>query len=66
MVGEGSPVSRHVPEEHMSVVLRQMLGSGEVTPPAEWGMPDLALEQSPESASLSDLLIADRDQERGT
>ena len=41
-----------------------MIDSGEVTPPAELGMPDLVLELAPEVGSLSDLLIADRDKER--
>lgn len=41
-----------------------MIDSGEVTAPAELGMPDLMLELAPELDSLSDLLIADRDKER--
>jgi len=60
----GRPVLRLVPEEERPGVLQRLLDSGEVTAPAEQGMPDLMLELAPDVASLSDLLIEDRDKER--
>jgi prevent-host-death family protein len=60
----GRPVLRLVPEDVQPGVLRHLIDSGEVTPPAELGMPDLMLELVPELDSLSDVLIADRDKER--
>jgi prevent-host-death family protein len=60
----GRPVLRLVPEHEQPGVLQHMIDSGEVTAPAELGMPDLMLELAPELDSLSDLLIADRDKER--
>ncbi|MEV4267440.1 type II toxin-antitoxin system prevent-host-death family antitoxin [Kribbella sp. NPDC049584] len=60
----GRPVLRLVPEVEQPGVLQHMIDSGEVTPPAELGMPDLMLELAPGVDSLSDLLIADRDEER--
>lgn len=41
-----------------------MVAAGEVTPPAEEGMPELALDLLPEIGSLSDLLVEDRERER--
>jgi hypothetical protein len=43
-----------------SRVLQQLVDPGEATPPAEFGMPDLA----PTVTSLSDLLLEDRVHER--
>ena len=60
----GRPVLRLVPEDERPGALQHLIDSGEVTPPAELGMPDLVLELAPEVGSLSDLLIADRDKER--
>lgn len=60
----GRPVLRLVPEDERPDTLRRLIDSGEVTPPAELGMPDLALELAPGVESLSDLLIAERDSER--
>jgi prevent-host-death family protein len=60
----GRPVLRLVPEDDKPGVLQRLIDSGEVTPPAELGTPDLVLELAPELDSLSDLLIADRDKER--
>jgi prevent-host-death family protein len=60
----GRPVLRLVPEDERPGTLRRLIDSGEVTPPAELGMPDLILELAPEVESLSDLLIAERDKER--
>jgi prevent-host-death family protein len=60
----GRPVLRLVPEDERPGVLQHLLDSGEVTPPAELGMPDLILELAPQVDRLSDLLIEDRDKER--
>lgn len=60
----GRPVLRLVPEDERPGVLQHLLDSGEVTAPAELGMPDLMLDLAPEVGSLSDLLIEDRDKER--
>jgi prevent-host-death family protein len=60
----GRPVLRLVPEIERPGTLQRLIDAGEVTLPAELGMPDLALELAPEVESLSDLLVADRDQER--
>jgi prevent-host-death family protein len=60
----GRPVLRLVPEDERPGMLRHMIDSGEVTPPAELGMPDLVLDLAPGVDSLSDLLIEDRDKER--
>ncbi len=60
----GRPVLRLVPETDRQDTLHRLVESGEVTPPAELGMPDLMLELAPNVASLSDLLIEERDRER--
>lgn len=60
----GRPVLRLVPELERPGALQRLIDTGEVTPPVEQGMPDLALELAPEVNSISDLLIADRDRER--
>jgi prevent-host-death family protein len=60
----GRPVLRLVPEDDQPGGLRHMIESGEATPPAELGMPDLMLDLAPGLDSLSDLLIADRDKDR--
>ncbi|MGN5635157.1 type II toxin-antitoxin system Phd/YefM family antitoxin [Streptomyces sp. AC154] len=61
----GVPVLRMVPETETPDPLRRMLESGDATPPAEQGMPELAAELAPELPSLSDLLLSERDEERG-
>jgi prevent-host-death family protein len=60
----GRPVLRLVPEDERPGPLQRLINSGEVSPPAELGMPDLMLELAPGVESLSDLLIEDRDKER--
>ncbi|WP_030057471.1 MULTISPECIES: type II toxin-antitoxin system Phd/YefM family antitoxin [Streptomyces] len=60
----GRPVLRLVPEEPPVTTLERMIAAGEVTPPVEEGMPELALDLLPGLDSLSDLLIEDRDRER--
>jgi hypothetical protein len=41
-----------------------MIANGEVRPPPESGMPDIADDLAPEAERLSELLVSDRDQER--
>ncbi|TWD81597.1 prevent-host-death family protein [Kribbella amoyensis] len=60
----GRPVLRLVPERDQPETLRRMLDSGEVSPPVEFGMPDLELDLAPGVESLSDVLLAERDAER--
>ncbi|TDD25598.1 type II toxin-antitoxin system prevent-host-death family antitoxin [Kribbella turkmenica] len=60
----GRPVLRLVPEDERPGTLRHMVDLGEVTLPAELGMPDLVLDLAPGVDSLSELLIEDRDKER--
>lgn len=60
----GRPVLRLVPEDERPGALQRLIESGEVSPPAELGMPDLELELAANVESLSDLLIAERDKER--
>ncbi len=60
----GRPVLRLVPEAAPVTVLERMIAAGEVTPPADQGMPELALDLLPGIGSLSDVLIEDRDRER--
>lgn len=61
----GKPVLRMVPEVEHSSTLQRMISTGEVRPPAETGMPDIIEDLAPETESLADLVIADRDKERG-
>jgi prevent-host-death family protein len=60
----GRPVLRLVPEVEKPGALQRLIDSGEVTPPAELGMPDLVLDLATDVESLSDVLIAERDKER--
>jgi prevent-host-death family protein len=60
----GRPVLRLVPEIENPSTLERMISAGTVRPPAESGMPDLVPELADDVASLSDLVIADRDKER--
>ncbi|MDT0346276.1 type II toxin-antitoxin system Phd/YefM family antitoxin [Streptomyces litchfieldiae] len=60
----GVPVLRMVPETQTPDPLRRMLESGDATPPAERGMPDLQPELAPDVESLSDLLLGERERER--
>ena len=61
----GRPILRMVPEVERPGALHQLVASGEATAPAEQGMPDLIPDLAPEADSLAELLIADRDRERG-
>ncbi|MFE2726561.1 type II toxin-antitoxin system Phd/YefM family antitoxin [Kitasatospora sp. NPDC059327] len=60
----GRPVMRLVPETAPESVLDRMVAAGEMTPPAERGMPELDLDLLPGVGSLSDLLVEDRDRGR--
>ena len=60
----GKPVLRMVPEIEHPSTLQRMVSEGTARPPAEQGMPDLIPELADGVASLSDLIIADRDEER--
>ena len=60
----GKPVLRMVPEIEHPTTLQRMVSEGTARPPAEQGMPDVIPELADGVASLSDLIIADRDEER--
>jgi prevent-host-death family protein len=60
----GKPVLRMVPAVEHPSTLQQMISAGEVSVPAEQGMPEVVPDLAPEIASLADLLVADRDRER--
>jgi hypothetical protein len=53
-----------VTEDNRSGVLRRLLDSGEVTAPTEHGLPSQEPDLARPIASLSDLLIEDRDNEQ--
>lgn len=61
----GKPVLRMIPEVEHPSTLQRMISAGEVKPPAETGIPEIVEDLAPGVESLSDLLIADRDKERG-
>jgi len=60
----GRPILRMVPEVEHPGILRRLVADGEASAPAEQGMPDLITELAPETDSLADLLVADRERER--
>ena len=60
----GRPVLRMVPETAHPSALQRLLATGEVSPPAEQGMPDVVEDLAPETESLAEMLVADRDRER--
>jgi len=61
----GRPILRMIPEVELPGRLHRLVVSGEATAPAEQGMPDLIDDLAPDDQSLSGLLIADRNAERG-
>jgi len=61
----GKPILRMVPEVETSGTLRRLLAEGSATAPAENGLPDLIPDLAPDVDSLSDVLLADRQRERG-
>jgi prevent-host-death family protein len=60
----GRPVLRMVPETEDPGTLQRMIAAGGVSPPVEYGMPELIVDLAPDVASLSDLVVAERDKER--
>lgn len=60
----GRPILRMVPEIEQPGRLHQLVAGGEVTAPAEQGMPDLIPDLAPEVASLADVSIAERERDR--
>jgi prevent-host-death family protein len=61
----GKPILRMVPEVESPGVLSRLVADGTVTAPAEQGMPDLIPDLVPEVESVTELLLAERAQERG-
>jgi prevent-host-death family protein len=61
----GRPVLRMIPEAEHPSTLQRLIAAGEATVPVEDGMPEIEPELAPGTDSLADLLIADRDRERG-
>ena len=61
----GRPILRMVPEVDQPGLLQRLVANGEATAPAEQGMPDLIPDLAPEVGSLAEMLVADRDRERG-
>jgi hypothetical protein len=43
----------------------RLVAAGEPSAPPEWGLPDLIPDLAPDTESLAELLIADRDHDRG-
>jgi prevent-host-death family protein len=60
----GRPILRMVPEVERPGVLHGLVIAGEATAPIEQGMPELIADLVPETESLADVLLADRDRER--
>lgn len=60
----GRPILRMVPEVESPGVLGRLVAEGRVTAPAETGMPELMPDLVPEVDSVTDLLLAEREQER--
>lgn len=61
----GKPVLRMVPETEDPGTLQRLLDSGDVTAPAETGMPDVFPDLASDLDSLSDVLLTERERERG-
>ncbi len=61
----GKPVLRMVPEIGHPNTLQQMIAAGTAKPPADHGMPELIPDLAPGVQSLADILLADRNKERG-
>jgi prevent-host-death family protein len=61
----GQPVLRMVPEAAQPTTLLRLVAAGEARAPAELGMPDVISELAPDIASVADVLLTDRDRERG-
>lgn len=62
----GRPVLRMTPEGVESSALGQMVAAGEVRAPTESGMPDVVPDLAPDVASLSGLILDERNRDRAT
>ncbi|MGH3430223.1 MAG: type II toxin-antitoxin system Phd/YefM family antitoxin [Mycobacteriales bacterium] len=60
----GKPVLQMVPVTEPTSLLEKLIAEGHAQPPSEWDMPEVIDDLSIETASLSDLLIAERNRER--
>lgn len=60
----GRPILRMVPEPEAVGVLAGLVAAGTATAPAEQGMPDAIEDLVPELDSVTDLLLAEREQGR--
>jgi prevent-host-death family protein len=60
----GKPILRMVPEVEHPGALHRLVAAGDATAPAERGLPDLIPDLAPETDSLAELLVADRDRDR--
>jgi len=60
----GRAVLQMIPADERPATLDQMIATGEVSAPVETGMPDLIEDLAPDTASLAELVIAERDAER--
>lgn len=61
----GQPVLRMVPEVEHPGTLARMVAAGQARAPISTGMPDLLEDLNLDVDSAADVLIADRDRERG-
>jgi hypothetical protein len=61
-VARAEAIARRIRER--STGARRMVADGEARAPAEWGMPDVIPDLTPDVESLADVLIADRNRER--
>lgn len=62
----GRPILRIVPDIEHPGILQRLVTDGEASAPTEQCMPDLIPDLAPETDSLAELLVADRDRERAT
>lgn len=61
----GRPILRMVPEVPASDVMRRLLTEGTVAAPAEPGMPELQPDLLPDGPSPSEVLLTERQRDRG-
>jgi prevent-host-death family protein len=61
----GKPILRMVPEVETPGTLSRLVAEGTATAPSDNGLPDLIPDLVPDVDSLSDVLLADRQRERG-
>ena len=60
----GRPILRMVPEIESPGLLSRLVADGTATAPAEQGLPELIEDLAPGIESLTDVLLAERNQER--